>query len=84
MSIPHAAPDTELFHRLWTKQSGLCALCHKEMPRHRFEVAHATLWKKWRPSFDHIQPVGAGGTDIEANLQLAHTFCNKLKGRNID
>ena len=83
MSIPYAPPDTPLFHRLWDKQGGLCALCGKAMPRNRFELAHATLWKKWRPSFDHILPRGAGGGEGEDNLQLAHTICNKRKGRTI-
>lgn len=50
------------------------------MPRHRFEVAHATLWKKWRPSFDHILPRQAGGSDAPGNLQLAHMQCNLKKG----
>jgi 5-methylcytosine-specific restriction endonuclease McrA len=83
MSVPHECPDTPLFHKLWNTQSGACALCGKAMPRHRFEVAHATLWKKWRPSFDHILPRGAGGGDGENNLQLAHLLCNKRKGRSI-
>jgi len=80
MSIPYASPDTPLFQRLWEGQSGACALCGKAMPRHRFEMAHATLWKKWRPSFDHIRAKGAGGSDAETNFQLAHTICNKKKG----
>jgi len=84
MSIPHAPPNTPLFRKLWENQAGTCALCGEPMPRHRFEVAHATLWKKWRPSFDHILPRGAGGGDQDDNLQLAHMLCNKRKGRKID
>jgi len=84
MSIPHAPSDTPLFRKLWAEQSGLCALCGEAMPRNRFEVVHATLWKKQRPSFDHILPRGAGGSDKEANLQLAHTLCNKRKGRALE
>ena len=84
MSMPYAPPDTPLFHQLWAAQSGQCALCGKPMPQSRFEVAHATLWKKWRPSFDHIHPRGAGGGEAETNLQLAHMICNKKKGRSID
>jgi len=83
MSIPHAPPDTPLFRKLWEAQAGACALCGKPMPRSRFAVAHATLWKKQRPSFDHILPRGAGGSDKETNLQLAHTICNKRKGRAV-
>lgn len=51
------------------------------MPAHRFEVAHATLWKKQRPTFDHIRPKAAGGSDAPENLQLAHAECNWRKGR---
>lgn len=83
MSIPHAPPETPLFVKLWEAQSGQCALCGKPMPRHRFELAHATLWKKQRPSFDHILPRGAGGGEEPQNVQLAHTHCNKRKGRKI-
>ncbi|MFC6197572.1 HNH endonuclease [Ponticaulis profundi] len=50
------------------------------MPRHRFDVAHATLWSKQRPTFDHIRPRAKGGHDDESNLQLAHAACNKRKG----
>ena len=83
MSIPFATPDTPLFRKLWTAQAGKCALCGKAMPASRFEVAHATVWKKWRPSFDHIHPRGAGGSEAETNLQLAHTACNKRKGMRL-
>jgi 5-methylcytosine-specific restriction endonuclease McrA len=50
------------------------------MPKSRWEVAHATLWKKQRPTFDHIRPRTKGGADDPANLQLAHAQCNKRKG----
>jgi len=69
-----------LFDDLWAKQDGLCAICSKPMPRGRFEVPHATLWKKLRPTFDHIRPRSKGGGDDPANLQLAHARCNKQKG----
>ncbi|HRJ02170.1 MAG TPA: HNH endonuclease signature motif containing protein [Hyphomonas sp.] len=50
------------------------------MPAGRFDVAHATLWRKWRPTFDHIRPRAAGGSDSAENLQLAHGVCNRRKG----
>ena len=73
--LPHA-----LFVKLWTAQSGLCALCGEAMPASRFDTAHATLWKKQRPTFDHIVPLVRGGSDAPANLQLAHAACNRRKG----
>ena len=81
MSQSFAPPDTPLFRRLWAEQNGLCALCGKPMPATRADVAHATLWKKWRPTFDHIIARGRGGSDTPENLQLAHAICNKKKGR---
>lgn len=80
MSQSFRPPDTPLFRQLWDTQHGLCALCGKPMPASRFEVAHAALWKKWRPTFDHIRPRAKGGGDETENLQLAHAACNKKKG----
>lgn len=81
MSQSYAPPDTPLFRGLWERQSGLCALCGKPMPQHRFALPHATLWKKQRPSFDHICPRSRGGSDRPENLQLTHAACNRRKGR---
>jgi 5-methylcytosine-specific restriction endonuclease McrA len=50
------------------------------MPRRRGEVPHATVWKKKRPTFDHIRPRAKGGEDEALNLQLAHAECNWRKG----
>lgn len=80
MSQSVTPPDTELFKNLWCAQSGLCAICGEPMPSRRADVAHATLWKKWRPTFDHIIARAKGGADKAENLQLAHAICNKRKG----
>ena len=80
MSQSFAPPDTPRFRTLWQDQDGLCALCGEPMPRNRAEVAHATLWKKWRPTFDHIIPRAHGGPDGIDNLRLAHAICNKRRG----
>ena len=69
-----------VFDELWAGQAGRCALCGEAMPQGRFDVAHATIWKKKRPTFDHIRPRKKGGTDDRANLQLAHAECNWRKG----
>jgi 5-methylcytosine-specific restriction endonuclease McrA len=50
------------------------------MPKNRWDVAHATLWKKRRPTFDHIRPIKKGGSEDHANLQLTHAQCNWRKG----
>lgn len=69
-----------LFDKLWLEQDGRCAICGEAMPKGRFDVPHATLWKKKRPTFDHIRPKTKGGGDEPANLQLAHADCNWRKG----
>jgi 5-methylcytosine-specific restriction endonuclease McrA len=74
------AGAAEVFARLWAAQGGRCALCGEAMPAGRGDVAHATIWKKLRPTFDHIRPRARGGGDAEANLQLAHAECNWRKG----
>ncbi|MEQ9314739.1 MAG: HNH endonuclease signature motif containing protein [Henriciella sp.] len=82
MSQPVQPPQSDQFKALWDKQLGRCALCSKPMPRQRFDVAHATIWKRERPTFDHIIPRAAGGPDTSENLQLAHARCNKVKGKS--
>ena len=80
LSQPFKPKEDELFRTLWEAQAGKCALCGEDMPQNRFETAHSTLWKKLRPTFDHIKPRSKGGPDTPENLQLAHARCNKIKG----
>ncbi len=80
MSQSPLPPQTPLFAALWDKQNGCCAICRRAMPARRSAVAHATLWKKYRPTFDHIQAQARGGSEAPENLQLAHARCNKRKG----
>jgi 5-methylcytosine-specific restriction endonuclease McrA len=80
LGCAQGAGRLNLFDELWAAQSGRCAICGEAMPAARFEVPHATIWKKRRPTFDHIRPRLKGGTDDPANLQLAHAECNWRKG----
>ncbi|MGB3626716.1 MAG: HNH endonuclease signature motif containing protein [Henriciella sp.] len=82
MSLPLRPAESELFQSLWRDQAGQCALCGKPMPSTRFHVAHASIWKRERPTFDHIVPRAAGGPDTPENLQLAHARCNRIKGKS--
>jgi 5-methylcytosine-specific restriction endonuclease McrA len=50
------------------------------MPATRWETPHATVWKRRRPTFDHVRPRAKGGSDAPSNLQLAHAACNWIKG----
>ncbi|MEO1660253.1 MAG: HNH endonuclease signature motif containing protein [Pseudomonadota bacterium] len=83
MTRSYKAPGSELFQALWETQAGHCALCGTPMLRNRFEAAHATLWAKYRATFDHIRPKSKGGSDQPENLQLAHARCNKIKGNRL-
>lgn len=69
-----------LFSDLWASQAGHCALCGEPMPENRWRTPHATVWKKRRPTFDHIRPRVKGGGDEAGNLQLVHAACNRIKG----
>jgi 5-methylcytosine-specific restriction endonuclease McrA len=71
---------SDLFASLWLAQSGRCAICGEPMPETRWQTPHATVWKKRRPTFDHIRPRAKGGADEADNLQLAHADCNWRKG----
>jgi hypothetical protein len=51
-----------------------CQLCRKPVnPRKRHPDPMCA-------SIDHIVPISQGGTDVRANVQLAHLFCNMSKG----
>jgi 5-methylcytosine-specific restriction endonuclease McrA len=38
---------------------------------------------EWRPSIDHIIPRSAGGDEQDANLRLAHFWCNAVRGAEL-
>lgn len=54
-----------------------CQLCRKPVNRR----------KRWPDpmcaSIDHIVPITKGGTDVRANVQLAHLRCNISKGNRV-
>lgn len=52
-------------------KSNICGLCGKPIKTFK----EATL--------DHIIPLSKGGLDERNNWQLAHEFCNKLKGNKL-
>ena len=70
------------FRNLWESQNGICAICKRQMPQIRPEVMHATIWRKMRPTIDHIVPTSKGGSDRIDNLQLVHARCNKRRGND--
>ncbi|MBI1339912.1 HNH endonuclease [bacterium] len=66
---------------MFERQGGRCALCGEPMPSDRWRTLHATIWRKQRPTIDHIVARSRGGGDGSHNLQLAHAVCNRRKGR---
>ena len=52
-----------------------CQLCGGRVGRYERDPQHDRA-----PSLDHIVPRSQGGTDDDANLQLAHRECNGMKG----
>lgn len=62
--VPQEPIDRDL---LYQRDGGKCGLCGRK-------VAKRDL------SLDHIIPIMAGGPHTYANVQLAHTNCNKRRG----
>jgi len=57
-----------------------CQLCH---PKRRVAMTKAVPHPK-APTIDHVVPLGAGGADTKANVQLAHFLCNSRKSNRGD
>lgn len=53
---------------VWSKSAGVCGLCLSP-------IDPASSWH-----VDHIVPVSRGGSNLLANVQAAHAFCNISKG----
>ena len=60
-----------VFDDLWAKQEGRCALCGESMPRGRFDVPHATVWKKKRPTIPFMNATGTKTAMID--IEVAST-----------
>lgn len=64
---------------LTIKQKGRCALCG-----HRFPLLadgfNESVHQGLAPTFDHIVPRAAGGSDELQNLRLTHRACNLNRG----
>lgn len=59
-----------LLKDLWGKSGGLCALCGLPLPSEHKRI-----------DVDHVKPRAAGGLTTLANLFLAHSACNRSKGK---
>lgn len=63
--------------RIYERDQWCCQLCGERVDRRAKFTDRA-------PSLDHIVPRSMGGGDDDANLQLAHRWCNSYKGDRID
>lgn len=57
--------------KLWICYHGICGICGEEI----VPATEATI--------DHITPLSRGGTNHQQNLQLAHAWCNRMKGSKV-
>lgn len=57
-------------NEMWDEQLGLCALCREPMQRDDIDV-------------DHKIPFSYGGGHERANLQLAHSCCNRSRRNSV-
>lgn len=60
--------------QLGARDGWRCHLCRRKVHRH-LRVPHPGA-----PTFDHLVPVSASGSDDHVNLRLAHYRCNSRRG----
>jgi 5-methylcytosine-specific restriction endonuclease McrA len=70
-AIQRAAKHERIDYLAILRESeGLCGICAKPLDLFGTE-------------FDHIIPLSRGGSHTRDNIQLAHAYCNRLKGARI-
>ena len=85
---PLGSRDRERFAALkrlaFDLQGGRCGICGGLMNPPAPEGTDRKRWQRppagLRPTFDHLVPRSAGGTDDPANLHLACRACNLRRG----
>lgn len=66
------APAVRL--RIYERDGWCCQICGESTSR------EWSTGDPWAPTLDHIVPQAAGGSHDEANLRLAHAWCNSVRG----
>ena len=61
--------------RMYKKQAGLCWICGETMAISKLQAG-----KPRYATFDHLLPRADGGSNVQANIRLAHQQCNNLRG----
>jgi hypothetical protein len=57
---------------VYRRDGGICQLCNEPVEKEGQDGL--------APSLDHIVPFNHGGMHETANVQLAHVYCNQVKG----
>lgn len=63
---------------IYERDGWICALC--ELPVDPTETYPSPGY----PTLDHILPISLGGKHAAENLQLAHSYCNGVKGNRVE
>lgn len=62
---------------IYERDAWQCGICDLAVdPREQWPSPGA-------PSLDHITPISRGGLHVESNVQLAHLYCNAVKGNRM-
>ena len=59
---------------LYERDGWICWLCQEGV-----DASLIGTRSVWRPSLDHVVPRSKGGATNEANLKLAHNWCNSVR-----
>ena len=69
--------------KLYKRDKGICAICGEKCSYEDYiNEGDIFIAGKDYPSIDHVIPISKGGTHTWDNIQLAHMYCNTLKGNN--
>jgi 5-methylcytosine-specific restriction endonuclease McrA len=63
--------------RIYREQEGLCYLCREPMTVQAEGLEACRSDATW----DHLHPLALGGKNTLANMALAHSSCNMIKGQ---
>jgi len=66
------------FEEIYERDKGICQICGRPVD------INLQYIDKYSPTIDHKVPLSKGGLHEKTNCQLAHRYCNSLKGDNED
>lgn len=81
--LKHIVVDKDItLEKLYERDKGVCAICGGmcDWADHVVRSDGTFIARDNYPSIDHIQPISKGGVHAWNNVQLAHFYCNTIKG----